>query len=1110
MGVRITYDTIHMNAAPQATIKYIADAAKAAQVVYHGFIGDGLRTAAAEMRSVYERAARGSRPLAHLVVSWAKGEDQPLPDDALRIARRVLKKIGLDDHQWVAAAHADSQYRHVHILVNRVDPRTGELRGKEFLGYTFDELRDELETEFPTMSGPLQTHAPSAGANDAETWNGQISAQRWLRDYLRSQRIGTLADLDAALARRRFERVPHKGGFLFVDSDHPGGPLRLRASKCGFGPDRMKALGSGDRDSAAIAAEDTYEAFLEREESLTPFAKNHPELAAWRRAKARGESVGQLGYYLRRGPRAGSNRQRRIDVSLDFAEISLDDALAMFSREDVSLTDLRTHTLITERQGETLMADGTPSAPLTDLVALRKALVDRVDFLRALYETSIDGHERMRLQAEGETAKKINAQLAELQKSGITTIALPAGAFVPAAGDAGATLVYSQITQSVKDAQAVQREAQAAAEQPPQPAMHPKLAARMLQPYKIDDLIAALKTDVVYGSPESTGIDKLAALKAANFEEIELRAPAVERDADGKLVVKSVAAILEQIAEHEARHPQTFTIDDLLKQIDTNVNLNNGVIANTSDANMERKANADLERWRDVLTALREDGVEQVTFPLNTIITNPATEKSLLSYHFRDSQYERALVDATRKAAQEQKAENVVAAPDNSQEPNVVGAPQEKTDAGGVIRAPKEKARTTRRQAPQRGLTNGNRNTNASLETMLEGWRAAMIADGVDPLAAHHFMNSEKQRVELRAQIRSHGTLDQTDPKRDRASSLKLLREYGEAMTNAAIYEEALTAFTGKRALTFDSYLKAQMLNHTLTSEQAQQIIGWDADRLGEMPLRCQDGWLSRLEISPRTIEQNGKPVLDGWTYAERNGGPLFIEKNDGDFYLTPLAERHSIDMALITMAARHGGVVHLEGSKSFLKTAVARAAALGITVENDDLREMYLKARTVAHQERQEFSKPRPPVNAPREVERVIASTVLRADERSAGDLLTHAKESGHDKVQMEIRDVVNVADRRFVLAQALNEGDTAEYTVADVSEYQQIKLNKGDRIVMSLDNDRLILDAHESRTAAADGERPGKRGRQDRGDSQSNDIDAEAREALRHLQRGTSMENV
>lgn len=73
------------------------------------------------MRRTANMSARCEKPVYHFSISWR--EDEVVTDEAQRlVADRVLKRLGLEEHQAILIGHKDTAHRHVHFLINRVHP----------------------------------------------------------------------------------------------------------------------------------------------------------------------------------------------------------------------------------------------------------------------------------------------------------------------------------------------------------------------------------------------------------------------------------------------------------------------------------------------------------------------------------------------------------------------------------------------------------------------------------------------------------------------------------------------------------------------------------------------------------------------------------------------------------------------------------------------------------------------------------------------------------------------------------------------------------------------------------------------------------------------------
>jgi MobA/VirD2-like, nuclease domain/TraI-like middle domain len=82
---------------------------------------DDPELVAAEMRATAAQAPRVEKPVYHLSIS-APREETLSREQWEEVADRVLKDLGLEEHQVMLVAHQDREHEHVHLVVNRVHP----------------------------------------------------------------------------------------------------------------------------------------------------------------------------------------------------------------------------------------------------------------------------------------------------------------------------------------------------------------------------------------------------------------------------------------------------------------------------------------------------------------------------------------------------------------------------------------------------------------------------------------------------------------------------------------------------------------------------------------------------------------------------------------------------------------------------------------------------------------------------------------------------------------------------------------------------------------------------------------------------------------------------
>lgn len=82
-----------------------------------------LDTAASEMNLAASQNRHCKDAVYHFILSW-QGDEDPSPDAVFRSVRYSLKQLGMEEHQYVAAIHRDTDNIHCHVSANRVHPAT--------------------------------------------------------------------------------------------------------------------------------------------------------------------------------------------------------------------------------------------------------------------------------------------------------------------------------------------------------------------------------------------------------------------------------------------------------------------------------------------------------------------------------------------------------------------------------------------------------------------------------------------------------------------------------------------------------------------------------------------------------------------------------------------------------------------------------------------------------------------------------------------------------------------------------------------------------------------------------------------------------------------------
>jgi hypothetical protein len=116
---------------------------------------------AQEMADAARLSERTEKPVYHLVLGYAIGDD-PSPAAMRELAGEVLEDLGLGAHQAYVVAHANSQAPHMHLIVNRVHPDTGQAWNAWRDRYRIRRLLVEQEKERGLYRTPLRREVARA------------------------------------------------------------------------------------------------------------------------------------------------------------------------------------------------------------------------------------------------------------------------------------------------------------------------------------------------------------------------------------------------------------------------------------------------------------------------------------------------------------------------------------------------------------------------------------------------------------------------------------------------------------------------------------------------------------------------------------------------------------------------------------------------------------------------------------------------------------------------------------------------------------------------------------------------------------------------------------
>lgn len=195
--------------------------------------------AAVLMDATASQNYRVEKPVYHLSLSASPGEE--LDRKGWRdVTDRVLRRLGLEEHQALVVGHGDTHHPHVHVMVNRVHPETLKAwdRWQDYPRIERELRHIERDMKLREVPGhhyqlagqerPGREPAPTSGEKHETRRTGRSSwgDQVRFRAYDDMKRADSWADLERRLARHGLRLRRRGGGLVLTD-----GTRQVKASR---------------------------------------------------------------------------------------------------------------------------------------------------------------------------------------------------------------------------------------------------------------------------------------------------------------------------------------------------------------------------------------------------------------------------------------------------------------------------------------------------------------------------------------------------------------------------------------------------------------------------------------------------------------------------------------------------------------------------------------------------------------------------------------------------------------------------------------------------------------------------------------------------------------
>ena len=114
------------------------------RLAFHNLCSREPKAIYEEMKVVSDYNSRCRNKFLRIEIGIAPQDEKKLPvSELMRIAHLFVKQMGLDNHQWVAVTHKDTDNRHIHIIANRIS-LYGEVYDTTFVSNRAARVAEEI------------------------------------------------------------------------------------------------------------------------------------------------------------------------------------------------------------------------------------------------------------------------------------------------------------------------------------------------------------------------------------------------------------------------------------------------------------------------------------------------------------------------------------------------------------------------------------------------------------------------------------------------------------------------------------------------------------------------------------------------------------------------------------------------------------------------------------------------------------------------------------------------------------------------------------------------------------------------------------------------------
>lgn len=189
-----------------------------------------VASAVLEMQCVQAMNKNKNNKTYHMIVSF-QSDEKPSIDQIRIIEDELVKSIGYQDHQRISVLHGDTDNLHLHIAINKIDPKTYKSKNPYCPYKDLKKKRRELEKKFgfktnvkdlqQELDKELNNNTTNTKAADFEAQTGLESFNTYMKKLSPElKNCNSWKEFNDVLAKNGVEIKVRGNGFIFTSNDN--------------------------------------------------------------------------------------------------------------------------------------------------------------------------------------------------------------------------------------------------------------------------------------------------------------------------------------------------------------------------------------------------------------------------------------------------------------------------------------------------------------------------------------------------------------------------------------------------------------------------------------------------------------------------------------------------------------------------------------------------------------------------------------------------------------------------------------------------------------------------------------------------------------------------